>query len=330
MSTDKQVVDAIRKKRIKQLAQSIRKKYLGLKLGKSEEDEALNKLFTPVTTPLKQLVQTTMTTEALKLPNITASSIKKEKIPKEPKKKTPETPTFLPVESVAETSYNSDDDVFQQPLLEPSSSSPTSFSQGVLEDYLEQYPVMSHPYITDFQKGSEKIDKIYGPIYDDLTSKWRLGTKELDFNLKTAGIKMDGMEFKGTPGLYQLIFYNEPHYNQEDIKQYKHLLEMSGVHRKANGALKFTGSMKYNKIIRPLFTGHQTPPSSRSRTWQGTGLDLVYNRSPIEYVYFDNVNELVERLKLLVASQEAGNNSHQNEIVAIVNELKEANIICER
>lgn len=38
-------------------------------------------------------------------------------------------------------------------------------------------------------------------------------------------------------------------------------------------------------------------------------------------------NELVERLKLLMASKKAGSSSSDNEIIAIINELKEVNII---
>lgn len=59
----------------------------------------------------------------------------------------------------------------------------------------------------------------------------------------------------------------------------------------------------------------------------GKGLHMIYNQNPINYVHWDNPNELVERLKLLLASQAAGNNNHNNEIVSIIEELKEANII---
>lgn len=45
------------------------------------------------------------------------------------------------------------------------------------------------------------------------------------------------------------------------------------------------------------------------------------------YVFWDDPNELVTRLRLLVASKNAGNNNQNNEIVSIIEELKEANII---
>jgi len=39
---------------------------------------------------------------------------------------------------------------------------------------------------------------------------------------------------------------------------------------------------------------------------------------PPNYVYWDNVNELVERLQLLMASRAAGNNNHTNEIFSFI------------
>ena len=46
-----------------------------------------------------------------------------------------------------------------------------------------------------------------------------------------------------------------------------------------------------------------------------------------DYVYWDDPNELVDRLRLLVAEQEAGNNFHANEINSIIEELREGGYI---
>jgi hypothetical protein len=47
----------------------------------------------------------------------------------------------------------------------------------------------------------------------------------------------------------------------------------------------------------------------------------------LDYRYWDNADELVDRLRLLVMSKRAGHTSHSNEIHAIIDELREANII---
>ena len=44
-------------------------------------------------------------------------------------------------------------------------------------------------------------------------------------------------------------------------------------------------------------------------------------------MHWDDPNELVDRLKLLAASAESGNTSHSNEILNIVEELREAGYI---
>lgn len=55
---------------------------------------------------------------------------------------------------------------------------------------------------------------------------------------------------------------------------------------------------------------------------------MQYNRNQdISYTYWDDPNELVERLRLLVASKSAGHSGHRNEIMSIIEELREANII---
>ena len=61
----------------------------------------------------------------------------------------------------------------------------------------------------------------------------------------------------------------------------------------------------------------------------GQGLTdyMTHNNKKIEYVYYNDPNEIVSRLKLLVASQAAGNTSHSNEIVLIIEELKEKGLI---
>lgn len=48
---------------------------------------------------------------------------------------------------------------------------------------------------------------------------------------------------------------------------------------------------------------------------------------PIDYKYLDDPNNLIDRLRLLIAKKSAGNNNHENEIQAIIEGLNEAKII---
>uniref|UniRef100_UPI001C8F2E3B hypothetical protein n=1 Tax=Klebsiella pneumoniae TaxID=573 RepID=UPI001C8F2E3B len=46
-----------------------------------------------------------------------------------------------------------------------------------------------------------------------------------------------------------------------------------------------------------------------------------------DIVYWDDVNELVDRLHRIVVSTETGNRVHTNEIIGIIEELREAGFI---
>jgi len=49
---------------------------------------------------------------------------------------------------------------------------------------------------------------------------------------------------------------------------------------------------------------------------------LVSRGYKTDYVYWDDPNELVDRLQLLAASYQAGNKSHTYEIMSILEELR--------
>ncbi|XP_066600146.1 putative leucine-rich repeat-containing protein DDB_G0290503 [Prorops nasuta] len=49
---------------------------------------------------------------------------------------------------------------------------------------------------------------------------------------------------------------------------------------------------------------------------------MLLNNHVKDYVYWDNPNELVDRLKLLITSKNAGHTNHDNEIISIIEELQ--------
>ncbi|KAL6263074.1 hypothetical protein P5V15_005873 [Pogonomyrmex californicus] len=54
---------------------------------------------------------------------------------------------------------------------------------------------------------------------------------------------------------------------------------------------------------------------------------MKLNDNKIDYVHWDDPNELVDRLRLLDASYRADHNAHDNEMLSIIEELREAGII---
>lgn len=66
----------------------------------------------------------------------------------------------------------------------------------------------------------------------------------------------------------------------------------------------------------------------KNKRKSGAGITLMnLPKDNIEYVYWNDPNEIVERLKLLISSQSAGHNDHTNEILSIIEEMREENII---
>ena len=87
-----------------------------------------------------------------------------------------------------------------------------------------------------------------------------------------------------------------------------------------------------NNVVRTPVSAKRGFQSRKDSPRFGSGFLPKYKTArrhihQMDYVYWDDPNELVDRLRLLIAEQGAGNMSHTNEIHAIVEELKEAGYI---
>lgn len=149
----------------------------------------------------------------------------------------------------------------------------------------------------------------------------RIGKYIVKFHEKFLHIRKQ--KFPITNGLLNLLFYKRPPggYTTDDLEQYKNILILTDAHMKFfDGDAKVRKSNrtnKYRNIISPLL-----------RSGSGIKTDFMsVNSNSIDYTYWDNPNELVDRLRLLVSSSSAGHTGHNNEIISILEELREAKII---
>lgn len=106
-------------------------------------------------------------------------------------------------------------------------------------------------------------------------------------------------------------------YNKQGLREY--ILNDTNAQKQYHlpgGKLIGNKSEKYKEIIA------DTCPPSRSRSCK----DHIYivPRMSIDYVHWDDPNELVERLKLLKASQRSAHTGYTNEILSIIDELRKA------
>lgn len=137
-----------------------------------------------------------------------------------------------------------------------------------------------------------------------------------------------------TQGLYDLLFKKVVDFDmvtEDDKRLYKTLLLKTNAHRRdydPNKPIKSNKGMKYLYIIRPLFKLTKQRSLSEEIAVSGDGLPFMKKvKADVSYVYWDDPNELVERLKLLIASRDAGNTGLDNEIISVIEELREAGLI---
>jgi len=169
-----------------------------------------------------------------------------------------------------------------------------------------------------------KIDTTYGLTVKKDGLGIVMGNKPVLFD--NDEIIIDNVRYAGTRGLMELLtkkFPQKEYYdNEQDLDAYKRILRQTKVHMKTNGQIKSNQGSKYREIIKRLF------PNLKSTSAQNfSALSLSKMRKGEGYKFWNNPNELVNRLRLLTASQMAGNHSHRNEIISIIEELREENII---
>jgi len=163
---------------------------------------------------------------------------------------------------------------------------------------------------------STDIDRTFGPkklANGDIT----LGDKEVKFTQRI--ILIDDTTYPTTSGIIQLLFLKNPAvYTDNDLKVYKSILIQTSAHLTASGStIRNTKCKKYKNIISKLF------PTGGG----GRGGELLMKVQKNNLVYWDDPNELVDRLRLLLASKSAGNTGVSNEIVSIFEELREVGLI---
>jgi len=141
-------------------------------------------------------------------------------------------------------------------------------------------------------------------------------------------ISIDNKNYPRTQGLVELLIKKNPNetvISGEDLENYKNILVSSNAHRVGysdGGSIRKSKSNKYFKFISRLVSGRGIGISARLPQSM-----LVHQNFGKEYVYWDDPNELVDRLRLLAASYQAGNHSHTNEIMSILEELREGGYI---
>lgn len=332
----------------------VKRKLRNLKLGTLQKETELEKSYKPIIKSLKDIasnISTVNVKHEIKEEEEPEMDEREEKEQQQHSSKRWAAPQFLDTRVVAEADAAEDDEVFAEPELDeiPTSLSRTdisrpSLSRGDIEqlmrhpsfvEYLEQYDPLPRYYIEEMlNDDKDSFDFKYGVRHDPDTDKFYIGDSEIKIVGKD--IVINNLTYPGTTGLYELLFKKEPTgYTKDDHNNYIDIVKQTNAHRRNYAASEqISGSKmrKYTQVIGPKLDPQLKKISSSrkisSKSVIGKSYLKTFNKKrAVEYVYWDNINELVDRLRLLIASRDAGHSNHQNEIISIIEELKEANVI---
>uniref|UniRef100_A0A8D9EKD8 DUF8207 domain-containing protein n=1 Tax=Cacopsylla melanoneura TaxID=428564 RepID=A0A8D9EKD8_9HEMI len=166
-------------------------------------------------------------------------------------------------------------------------------------------------YLSLLTRNHSKIDKVGGVKV--LGGKFFIGSTPVLFDSAAVhpSLKIKEKKFRLTNGLNELLFMKQPDeggISSLDERNYRDIVKLAGINV-AKAIEKISHTTKQEKYL------------------SGKGILMTDSRNTKDYVFWDDPNELVQRLHLLHASRSAGHSGHNNEIISIVEELREAGYI---
>lgn len=330
------------KKQIIKSAESVKKKLKIMRDLKSDNDMMMESVLKPITDPLNQLALGKNDIQPL----VSSPVLNKRKR----KIATPPTKCFKKRSSVnkdtnqsnEEMYYSSNDSdnsepnktVVESDICSSEEESSSKNGRSEIEENLSFHSIGSPErpsYDPSWSTTSEAMENIpFGLRFE--RGKLFIGNARVTNKEHT--IIIGRKTYTKTKGLMELLQKKMPDLSvitEDDKRMYKDILLDTNAHRRdydPSKPVKSNKGMKYTAIIKPLFIKLNKNYSSVESIVQGSGMPIMKKLKPdVDFVYWDDPNELVDRLKLLWASRNAGNTGVENEIISIVEELQEYGVI---
>ncbi|KYN41595.1 hypothetical protein ALC56_03955 [Trachymyrmex septentrionalis] len=163
---------------------------------------------------------------------------------------------------------------------------------------------LDQKYVEAVLRGTQDKESGIDHVYSVYLHKDGLMFDNKRFDVDDAdNIIIDSVRYVGTPGLYQLIFKRIPDdalYTKNDMHKNKSMLLVTNAHKhKYQGRLLSNRGYKYKYVIAPLMS-----ITSKKQKKSGKGLPhaMTLNDNAIDYVHWDDPNQLMDRLRLHDAS----------------------------
>jgi len=338
-------------KEIKSLSDSIRHKNRALKLGISEREKFLESTFKPITEPLKQFgknVQTpfvTLTGDAI-LPiskyqqteedydEGDTSFTQRETTTEGESEKGEETEDLLEKEGLSTSEEQEEEE----------SIHPSNLSKLGID--IKYKGPLARQFVLKMLHSTQANRKFHTFGARMAENGLMIGDSKLDID-EHDNILINSKQYKGTKGLFELIFKPKPSiYTKKDLIVFKKILEDTNAHRKnysKNSDIHRNSSEKYKTIIATLFPPKRKNPIKRKslstadinllhkrrKTNQPelSGKGLMKNLYDTNIIYYNDINKLVDRMKLIYEAKQAGHSGLENEWVALIGELRNQGVI---
>ncbi|KAL0820923.1 hypothetical protein ABMA28_005583 [Loxostege sticticalis] len=324
------------KEEIVKSASAVKRKVEMIKDLKNTNDMALETIFKPIVSPLKLLTSKTDGKRHIK------EEMMQTHLPKRPKHTESESSNT----SSEDSKDVADDEEISDSNVENSDNDDCKTPNKTLTTFRsEDNDVHENSFKSLQSSPSIANDSLSWSISSEVVKNIPYGVRNVKGKLMLGNtrvydhdhiLKIGNRSLKKTPGLKELLFKKTPNLDfitDEDLQNYKLILMETNAHKRNGDPSKPINSnkgFKYMHVIKPLFKYSRNYTSSVESLPRGEGIDILKEvKKDTDLVYWDDPNELVERLKLLLASWAAGNTGVHNEINAIIEELNEAGIIKE-
>ena len=236
-------------------------------------------------------------------------------------------------ERIGEQQLQTDLSKFYKPITETPKATAREITEGLkpIREGIEKLPEAIQPLGKATEEEEEEDDEeLVGEIAKNyLNMQFRdkkfgvrkekghhyIGSKHIIVKDNDIIIKDSGKRFEGTTGLWELIMSKNPeNFTDMDYNNYKDLIiTTNALHRgdnPKNPYPKASGSYKWVFLLGPIW-------KSKKKGYEGKGVVVIPS----------DPNAFLERLDLLLASQEAGHTGVRNELVSICDELKRQDVL---
>ena len=243
-------------------------------------------------------------------------------------------------ERIGEQQLQTDLSKFYRPITETQKATTREITEGLkpIREGIEKLPEVMQPLgkATEEEEEEEDEEKFMGlgeiakeylkrPNTDEIFGIRNekglsyIGNKQII--IVNNNIIVDDRKFKGTRGLWELLMSKNPntlHVDDDDYNEYSKLMvKTNALHKDYNPKNPYPRSNRGNKwnLIKEIWVNRED--IRKKEGYEGSGVVVIPS----------DPNALLERLDLLLASQEAGHTGVRNELVSICDELKRQGVL---